>query len=112
MKFQKRAAILAFLGAVVLASGAFAEDTAGRSWPRWPQWLQIDSKPSQEGSMCGAGGTGQCGASQSSAAQQSGCPMMRKTADLEKRVRDLEQRLKDILDTAQPGNSDPAKSSQ
>jgi hypothetical protein len=114
MKFQKLAAISAFLSVAVLASGAFAEDTSGHSWPHWPHWLQTDAQPSQQGGMCSAGGAGQCGgANQNSAAQAGGsegdCPMMRKTAGLEQRVRELEQRLQDVLDTAQPSASVPAK---
>lgn len=35
--------------------------------------------------------------------------MMRKTDALEQRVRELEQRLQDVLNTAQPGASVPAK---
>ncbi len=114
MKFQKLAAISAVLGLAVLTSGAFAEDRTGRSWPHWPRWLQTDAQPSQQGGMCSTGGTGQCGgANQSCTAQGAGsqgdCPMMRKTAALEQRVRELEQRLEDVLNTAQPNASVPAK---
>lgn len=91
MKFQNLVSTSAFFGMAFTTSVAIAADAVDKNWPLY------GAPPPQQGSMCGSGGAGQCGANGSGAAPlssgQGGCPMMRNVAALQERVRQLEQRL-------------------
>ncbi len=91
MKLQNLVSTSAFFGMAFTTSVAIAADAIDKDWPLY------GTPPPQQGSMCGSGGAGQCGANGRGAAQGTpmpdGCSMMRDVAALKERVRQLEQRL-------------------
>lgn len=86
-----------FSAALLAASlGAVSAQTApGAGEPQGQQDMPMHSRPTQ-GGMCGPSGCGMGQSAQTAPVQgtmQGGCPMMQRSAALERRVRQLEERL-------------------